>query len=89
MQGLVFKFSQGDSVIVKIYKKSGIAGFILLSIPVQILFNHCGTYFLMLDGNACLRLLSKVHYIPQIIFVLLIVLFTIIPVKKTKRPVKN
>jgi len=89
LQGLIFKFAQGRAAVDKLYKKAGIVGFVVLSFLVQLMFSHNATYFLILDGKSCLRLLSKVHYLPQIILILMVVLFTVLPVHKSKKPHKN
>jgi hypothetical protein len=90
LQGIIFKYTQDkNNIVVKIYESLGQYKAVFLAIFVNILFCHNATYFLIIDGNACLRLLSQVYYIPQFILLGLIILFTILSSQSKQKKSKN
>lgn len=79
LQGLIFKYCKnGRSMLVKIYKKMGVAGTVILSFLVQFLFSHCAASFLILRGYYCIKLLMKIYFMPAVVLFVLITIFSII-----------
>ena len=87
LQGLIFKYCKnGRSNLVKMYNKSGIAGWILLTILVQLLFSHCGAYFLIMEGYYNWKMMLKLKFVPFIILIGLIAVFSTIRPPRDPKP---
>jgi len=87
LQGLIFKYCRnGRSKLVKLYNKTGKAGFVILSILVQMLFSHCAVYFLILEGYYSYKMMIKLKFLPQIILIVLIAVFSNIRPPRDPKP---
>lgn len=82
LQGIIFKYTKGEPLIVRIYNKMGKAGYVLLSILVQLLFTSNASYFLILDSRSCWNMITKTYFIPQFIMFGLTIYFTVLPFSK-------
>jgi hypothetical protein len=87
LQALIFKYCKnGRSILVKIYKKMGIIGTVLLSLLVQFLFSHCAASFLVLQGEYCIKLLFKIYFMPVVVILILIPIFSVIKPPRDPKP---
>jgi lysophospholipid acyltransferase len=77
-------FKSGKPLLAQLYNRSGIIGNIILANLVMFLFSHIATYFLILDTDSCWRLMKSLYFTPQIILVVLAVVFTFLPVPREK-----
>ena len=87
LQGLIFKYCKnGRAPLVKIYKKTGYIGFIILNILVHMSFNYCAVYFLILEGYYSILMIAKLKFIPHIILFVLIGIFANIRPPRDPKP---
>lgn len=90
MQSLTYRyFKNGRPLLARLYAKSGILGHVILSIIVMLVWSHNATYMLMLDGAYCLQLMSSVYFAPQILLIVLTIVFTFLPAPREKEAVKG
>lgn len=87
VQGLIFKYCKnGRSVFVKIYKSAGIFGKIFIFFAVHWLFSSVAAPFLILRGYYCFQYLWKVKCAPQLILIVLWIMFTVMRPPRDPKP---
>lgn len=79
LQGLIFKYCKnGNSLLVRMYRKGGKVAKVFLSFLVQFSFSHCAVCFLILDNANCWAYFKSVHFIPQMVLLGLTVIFSMV-----------
>jgi hypothetical protein len=83
LQSLTYKyFKSGKSILSRLYEKSGLTGHIILSMLVMLSWSHSATYFLVLESTYCWLLMKSVYFVPQIILIILTLIFSFMPVSR-------
>ena len=78
-QGLLFKFNRNPNAPhVRLFHKLGALGPVLAWLLVSFFFNHNGVFFQILSFEACKLHLAKFHYLPQILLIAAVVVFSFI-----------
>jgi hypothetical protein len=90
VQNLAFKyFKSGKPLLARLYNQSGLVGNIILSMLVMLMFSHSATYFLVLDPSSGWLLMKSLYFAPQLILIVLAVVFTFLPAPRQKQEKKD